>query len=264
MLTRRDLLKIGGIALAARTGAQVAQSPTDGATTEQQKGDPDTSYEHITFNRTQLNDLVSNEKKAVFEPPKRYFSEALLENAQKFVGCSRATSPGQIQEFLRLYGLPFQDASGYIAFCAAGIGYCAAMAYAELLGIIYKESDRLARFRALLRDIEHWYYYPTVSCIDIFYIAAGKHRWVDHTAQNSPLPKPGWIVLFDRTKSGRADHCGIVSRATREKLFTVEFNTSGTAGGSQRNGGVVAEREREYGDYVKGYVVTSLPSGSPN
>lgn len=103
-------------------------------------------------------------------------------------------------------------------------------------------------------DLEHYYFYPTVSCVDMYHIAAGKRRWFTRNTNSSDLPKPGWIVLYDWKKRGTPDHCGLVQQATRDNLVTVEFNTS-TGQGSQRNGGTVAQRTRTY-EYVAGFVVT--------
>ena len=261
IFTRRELLKFVGTSLFSKTGNLFAIETTGVMVTEDQKGDPGASYEHVTFDREHLDELVSGGGKAIFEQWKKFFPAAMLGNARKFIGYSRETTPEQISEFLRLFGLPFKDARGYIAFCAAGLAFCAGMAYADLLGITYNEANRISYIQPLLPDIEHWYYYPTVSCMDIFHVAAGKHRWLDRKSDPSAVPKPGWLVLFDWRKNGHADHCGIISHATKEKIYTVEFNTSGKAGDSQRDGGVVAERERDYDDFIKGFVVTDLPPG---
>lgn len=103
-------------------------------------------------------------------------------------------------------------------------------------------------------DLEHYYFYPTVSCVDMYHIAAGKRRWFTRNVKSGDLPKPGWIVLYDWNKRGTPDHCGLVQQATKDILVTVEFNTS-TDEGSQRNGGTVAQRTRTY-DYVAGFIVT--------
>jgi hypothetical protein len=260
ILTRRSFLRIGGIAV-WKSRSLLAQTTSSGIVTEDQKGDPDASYEQVRFDRDVLDDLISGGGKATFEPWKSSFSAKMLGNARKLIGCSRDTSPDQIARFLSLFGLPYKDSTGYLAFCAAGIGFCAATAYADLLGLTPRQSDYVVRIRQLLPDIEHWYYYPTVSCNDIYHIALGKHRWVANKVDGSVIPKRGWIVLFDWNNTGRPDHCGIVSGTTKEKILTVEFNTSGEAGGNQRNGGVVSEKARDYNRYVKGFVVTDLAPG---
>ncbi len=103
-------------------------------------------------------------------------------------------------------------------------------------------------------DLEHYYFYPSVSCVDMYHIAAGKRRWVDVRAGANVLPKPGWIVLFDWNKQGTPDHCGIVQAATKQNLATIEFNTT-VGKGSQRNGGTVAEKIRNY-EFVIGFIIT--------
>jgi hypothetical protein len=106
----------------------------------------------------------------------------------------------------------------------------------------------------LLSDIEHWYYYPTVSCRDMRLVEMGKRRWVE--GRDRAVPRPGWIALFAWDNREKPDHCGIVISATANRLQTLEFNTSGTIGGSQINGGAVLQKERPYDAKVMGFVAT--------
>src|SRR5262249_50826609 len=142
-------------------------------------------------------------------------------------------------------------------FCAAGVSFCALIAYAAVLNKQYEKTKRLEALRKLAPDLEHYYFYPTVSCVDMYHIAAGKRRWVERKSKPDILPKPGWIVLYDWTTRGTPDHCGIVQQARKESMTTVEFNTT-TTNGSERNGGTVAEKTRTY-DQVSGFIVTDAP-----
>ncbi len=58
----------------------------------------------------------------------------------------------------------------------------------------------------------------------------------------------GDLVLFDFSRSGRAEHVGIVnidfSKKNPEYLHTIEGNTSNIAGGSQDNGDGVSKKKR--------------------
>jgi len=56
------------------------------------------------------------------------------------------------------------------------------------------------------------------------------------------------LVLFDFSRSGRAEHVGIVninfSAKNPEYLHTIEGNTSAVASGSQDNGDGVSKKKR--------------------
>jgi hypothetical protein len=260
MPTRRQFISICGLSLCcppALLSGQVAPSTTP--TIEQQKGDPDAVYETISFDPNAISQLVSQPGKASFEKWDKGLPLRMISTARTFLGASRDTSPAQITEFLRLFDLPFKDDKGYVPFCAAGVSFCALMTYASSIHPNYSANEKMTYFRNLMPDLEHYYFYPTVSCVSMYHIAAGKNRWIDRKGQPSVVPKPGWIVLYDWDSKGIPDHCGIVVHAGKDKISTIEFNTSGTSGGSQRNGGTVSDKERSYNS-VKGYVVTdSIP-----
>jgi hypothetical protein len=253
MLTRRELLR------SAASGIVAAQTPglmqTPALETERQKGDPEDQYETVTYDPAQIAALSRMSGRAIFEPWQRALPGGMLTRARTFIGNSRVKTPGQIAEFLKLFRLDLKDANGaYVAYCAAGISYCAILAFAEAAGKPLLGQQKLTTLRTLAADVDHYYFYPTVSCRDMMNIAEGRRRWISRRSQPSVLPKPGWIVLFDWERSGNPNHCGIVQNATASRVFTVEFNTSVTTG-DQRNGGVVAAKEREY-DYVLGFIAT--------
>jgi hypothetical protein len=256
MPTRREMIASTLGALVALPGRALVQTPAVTSVTEEQKGDPDLSYETVTFDPEairQLSDLAS--RKATFERWESRLPGAMLASARGLIGNSRTRTPERISEFLELFGLGLKDDKGnYVAFCAAGISYCALAAYANAIKPNYPIDKKREVLRSFAAEIEHYYFYPTVSCRDMSLIAQGKRRWVDRKAKPDVIPKPGWIVLFDWDKRGTPDHCGIVQNATKQSLFTVEFNTS-PDDGSQRNGGAVASKTRNY-DRVAGFVVT--------
>ncbi|MCY1382462.1 hypothetical protein D9M69_704850 [compost metagenome] len=66
-------------------------------------------------------------------------------------------------------------------------------------------------------------------------------------------PRPGWLVLFNWDGQ---NHVGVVENVLKDRLQTIEFNTSpeGVAG-SQRQGGAIARRNRPYpSKYVRGFM----------
>jgi hypothetical protein len=75
-------------------------------------------------------------------------------------------------------------------------------------------------------------------------------------------PQPGWLVFYNWSGGADAEHVGIVESASATTLRTVEFNTSVVVDGNQRNGGVVARKNRDDARrFVIGYVAThSRPS----
>ncbi len=58
--------------------------------------------------------------------------------------------------------------------------------------------------------------------------------------------RPGDVVLFEFDGDPADDHIGIVVSASPSGLVTIEGNTSGSASGSQSNGGMVARRFRSW------------------
>ena len=252
--TRRAVLKAALLSAFVTPASVLAQALGNNALTEQQKGDPDLPYEKVTFDPDSIRRLATHPGKATFETWDPHLSTKMISTARTFLGYSRTSNADQITEFLALFGLPFRDANGYVAFCAAGLSFCALMAYANVARPGYDKTASLDLFRKLGPDLEHYYFYPTVSCVDMYHIAAGKRRWVDHKTSPTVIPSAGWIVLYDWSHRGMPDHCGIVQHATKSKLFTVEFNTVPDTG-NQRNGGTVAERTRGY-EFVHGFVVT--------
>ena len=251
MLNRREMLKIAHGALLAQAGSQLVKS--DDIVSERQKGDPDDTYEFVSYDPDKIAKLATKPpNKAIFEPWLKNLPDAMITTARTFLGCSRSSTPDQITKFLGLFDLQLRDRNGYVAYCAAGISFAALTAYANALR--KAGTDELKRLRGVAPDLEHYHFYPTVSCVDMWNIAKGKRHWIRH-ARGNANPTRGWIVLFDWGGRGAPDHCGIVQQATEQEIKTIEFNTTVTTNGSQRNGGMVAEKSRPY-DHVLGFIVT--------
>lgn len=256
MITRREAIaSLTSTTLGLRAWTLEAQT----LIAEQQKGDPEDAYETVHYDPRSIEALTQLSGRAVFETWDKSLPGSLLASARSVAmrGVSRTSDSGQVDEYLKLFGMGIKSSSGtYVPYCAAGIGYVAIEAFARSHKKDLSGNGRLAVMRSLAADIEHYYFYPTVSCIDMWNAAKAKRRWVTKASQQEGTVKPGWIVLFDWSRRGTPDHCGIVRTATVKSLFTVEFNTTTKAGaGSQRNGGAVAERERPY-DRVLGYIRT--------
>ena len=260
MITRRYFMRACGAAAFASESlpftlaAQLQGNLNDDSVTENQRGDPDIPDEYVTFSPSAIEHIVSKSRKATFEQWDRNLPLTMLVTARNFIGYNRKDNPEQISKFLDLFDLPIATGAGVVPFCAAGLSYCALTAYARKLSGISDQAPTRERLRKLMPDVEHYYFYPTVSCVDLYHIAAGKRRWVPHTPGSARPPKPGWLVLYDWNKRGIPDHCGLVQQPGRDFIKTVEFNTS-SGEGSQKNGGTVAEKTRSY-EYVLGFVIT--------
>jgi hypothetical protein len=261
MISRREIIKVCGLAavsteLAFLCGheSRATEKPSD-LVTEAQKGDPTDADEFVTFSPSAIREMVAKNGKAAFEPWQEGLHLSMVSTARQFIGKSRKSNPDTIANFLKLFGLPLKTDNGKdVAFCAAGVSYCALWAYSEALRRSLNDTNKFKELRKLMPDLEFYYFYPTVSCIDMYHIAAGKRRWIDHKVEPRIVPKPGWIALFDWAGVNIPDHCGLVQQASEDKMLTLEFNTSeGT--GSQKNGGTVAERSRTY-QHVYGFIVT--------
>ena len=258
MLTRRSVM-IGTSTVAA----SVAMTPSRllAATeriVEDQRGDIDLNWETLDCARAPIAAILSGEMKALFEPKADGFSNALVKTASSFVGMSRSKNSGDVSEFLELYNLPYRWANGtFVPFCAAGLSFAAGIAYAELLGKKYDpsvRSERLSTLKNILPDIEHHWFYPTPSVRDMYYVGEGKRRAVNVSKTEKPVPKPGWIVIYNFGKG--YDHCGIVESATKERLITIEFNTADPTSKDERNGGSVQRKTRPYDDKIRAFIKT--------
>jgi hypothetical protein len=252
-MDRRSFLQRSTFAL-----AQLSTRPAlAGEVVELQKGDPQLPYERAVYDPERIRDMATRRDLAAFADWDKDLPKKMIGVAGDYVGVTRNSSPDLVAEFLRVVqGHPLDDKGNPNAFCAAGVSYCALKAYPQSAAAVFDSGDqsaRLLRFRGLAPDLDHFFFYPTMSCADMYHIALGRHRWLDRSQRPSDLPKAGWIVLFNWKDRGLPDHCGIVTQATTSGLSTIEFNTSSTTGGDQRNSGAVAKKDRTY-RHVMGFI----------
>ena len=242
-----------GCSFALTLHSQIPANGSQAQSIETQRGDPESVNETLSYDAASINRLISVNQKAVFGKRDPNLPLAAIAHARHFLGASRVTTPDQIAKFLALFGLPFSTKEGNVPFCAAGISYAAILAYTTDIGLRLPTNPTPASLQTFLPDLDHYFFYPTPSCVDMYHIAEGRHRWTARNARTSTVPSPGSVVLYDWNHSGSPDHCGLVVNASATSLNTIEFNTSGPSGGSQRNGGVVAEKTRTY-EYVMGFI----------
>jgi hypothetical protein len=268
MLNRRDFLAVAGssLAVAAPIGRSFAQQMADFV--EIQRGDPFLPGEELHIDLDALYRKISGTPKASFKERVDLgkLTEGMLAIAARYAdkNVSRTTAQPQIEEVLSLFGLSFRYSSGVLVpFCAAGVAFCAAQAYADLLKIDTSGPGRVQTFQTLLPDLDHHYYYASASCIDIYFAERAKHRWLEAQkpkwaarAWREPTPRRGWLIIYDFKKTGDveiADHCGLVESydAATRTIHTIEFNTSDT---NNQDGGAVARKSRPYDASVKAFV----------
>src|ERR1700733_7158402 len=170
-MNRRSFVKSGSAAFLYAGCTTLSHGVEPITTTERQKGDPNAQYEKVTFNPSLINSLVSSGGKASFEPWDKNLPSKMIASCASFVGVSRDTAPDQVSEFLALFQLPYTDSNGFVAFCAAGLSYCALMAFTKALPANRPGANKLETFRQYLGDIDRYYFYPTVSCLDMYNIA---------------------------------------------------------------------------------------------
>jgi hypothetical protein len=120
-------------------------------------------------------------------------------------------------------------------------------AFCELSGL--EHSD--AQIRAVIPTVTEYYFFPSPRVRDIVDAAVKAKKWV---SRSKGKPQPGWPVAFTWSQSRTPNHVGLVLGTEGDYIKTVEYNTSVTREGSQRDGGVIARRLRNDDRSILGYV----------
>lgn len=239
-------------------------------------GDPEGEVETMTFDPAAVRSLVGMPEIPSFNPeqivqiPERDLAVKMTEIAENYVGVSRASNPDQVNQFVRVWctndaGVgEFCSTEAYrMPYCAMGVAYSACRAYCDINGIPYEPGKAPGVFQDTLPYVSKNLTDLHPSCGLMRQLAIKRKKWIprEWLGDLSKLQK-GWLVLFDfprgGIRDGRADHIGIVAGPTvapATTLATVEFNTTIVIGGSQRDGGAVARKERSPSD-VLGYIRT--------
>jgi hypothetical protein len=254
-MRRRNFLQQASASFVFVSSSTVRAAKTP-LSVELQKGDLDAPFERAVYDAQVIQDMAAPVR-ASFEKWDKQLPAKILAAAERFIGISRETSPEIIAEFLTLLGSQYEnDDHKFNAFCAAGLSYCGLFAYASAVDPAFDANSRqtrLHRLRRLMPDLDNYFFYPTQSCRDMYHIAQGRHRWLARAQNPNAVPKSGWVVMFDWSRGGQPNHCGLVTEASSQHIATIEFNTSGPAGGSERDGGTVSRKHRSY-DHVTGFV----------
>src|SRR6266850_2292102 len=154
---RRELLQWCGLSFAiaaeralATTLADSTQTLGSDTVTEDQRGDPDGPDEFVTFSPAAIERLVTKSGKASFEEWDVNLPLSMIATARQFVGYSRKTNPQDVSRFLDLFDLPSTTGRGDVPFCAAGLSYCALLAYSNRLDGDRNRSTMSSRLRKLM------------------------------------------------------------------------------------------------------------------
>jgi hypothetical protein len=232
---------------------QFAASPESLTLTDQQSKTIDEMM--VPGNLEEVTPAAQKDGKTLFT---KFVLDAAGKEADAHV--SRAINRPRVTEYLALFGLDFADAAGIpYAFCAAGLGWAACEGYCEMDPTIPFGDPPTSAFRKVVPTLNQFHFLPHPSCAKMVERAKGMGNWIREVA--SP-PQPGWLVFYNWSGGADAEHVGIVEMASATTLRTVEFNTSVVVDGNQRNGGVVARKNRDDArSFIIGYIAThSRPS----
>lgn len=248
---RRSLVLAGAFSYALQSVPRVASGEEGNSVAEEQRGDIAMTPELLQYNRDKIG-IANSAVKGSFAPIPANFRDRLVAEALNWVGRNRQANMAEISMLLNLFNLPYARGGKPLPFCAAGLSYIAATVYVKASPS--PDDTGLGAVRAFLPELDHAHFYPTPSVNDMVLVAQGKHRWTP--AQAVAHPDPGTVVVYSWSGKG-FDHVGLVKSAGNAKITTIEFNTSSTSvPGSEKNGGCVEVKNREYpSKYVRGFIV---------
>jgi hypothetical protein len=220
---------------------------------EEQGGD-ESIAEPLEMDLTAVQKASVPERKLEDKKEAKDIAMRMLEISKKFADeeINRNKDEAQVREYLGLFGKSYEDAT--LPFCASGVSYAACRAFCELdPSINYShsaawDSQRMVTFKKYMQEVREYYFFPSPGVAVIRADAIHRKTWVGA----SETPKKGWLVIYSWHGTG-PNHIGIVDDASETALHTVEYNTA-VMHGDQRNGGVVARKERKRDGTVMGFV----------
>jgi len=221
---------------------------------ERHQGDLMLDIETFTFDRDIVKHSVGPNK-ASYIPMVKNFDASIISVASEFVGKNRRDNRDVISTMLSSFDLPFEKDGKPYAFCAAGLAWVAALAYARTQAQIGTGTTVTAVIQ-YYGEINHYHFYPSPSVIDMVNVAKGQRRWIDKKDVKSPSEvKKGWLIVFQFSPG--AYHVGLIEGISSNQFSTIEFNTSGNSGADNRDGGSIAKKKRNFDNYVHGFISTN-------
>ncbi|MGH7121717.1 MAG: CHAP domain-containing protein [Acetobacteraceae bacterium] len=270
MPKRRALLAglaAGTAALALPDRKSLAQSCSKVVAWEQDG--PGGDIEPVAFDPYRVAALFPPLKPNINLPdPLPDFATALVDTAHAFDGLDRWTEKGQaaITAMLGLFWMGFTvccpdhcrpsragcpKGCQYNSFCAAGVAYSAALAFAKA----NRAGTDVRTLRKYLRVVKLYNFYPSPSVPDMQEVAYGTRIWPSGRRlwqSTGATPKAGWLVVYHL--HAPADHVGIVLDAKAGALDTFEFNVGNP---EHKGGGTIHHCTRPIDHTVMGYIDTT-------
>ncbi len=257
-LTKRQLLRKLALTGTALWITGIDRSLLFGAPeifSEEEQSDPDVQPEKLRFVPAEAEKPLQFKSKGPLKN-REELAKRILTVSKSYADAmvSRATTPGQVDQFLSLFGLHIRYENGsYIPFCAAGLSFAACRAYCDLVPTVsYDPDEPIPVLKSVLTDINRHYFKPSPAVRYIMDDAKTRGTW---RSPDNGSAQPGWLVIFSWRRDGVPNHIGLVDAVSTNELSTVEFNTTVKTSGSQSNGGAVARRARQM-KYALGFVKT--------
>ena len=182
-----------------------------------------------------------------------YSSKALISKALSYVGYLEKASSQDLDDFTANAGR-----SNYTRFCRDYEKYTGKSGFqpsywcAEYVSCVVVETFGLAAAKELL-------------CGELFASCTeGRNNFRKRGQFHTENPLPGDIVMFYNNARSALQHCGLVTRATSSRLYTVEGNTSAGSDVVIDNGGAVAEKSYSLSNSrIAGYCRMALDGIDP-
>ena len=182
-----------------------------------------------------------------------YASKNLIEKAKSYVGYLEKASNKDLDDFTANAG-----SANYTRFCRDYNKYTGSNLYqpsywcVEFISCCVVESYGLSAAKDLMCG-SLW-----ASC------TAMRNEFRNHKQYHTEGPMAGDIVVFYNSGRTSLAHCGLVTKVTSSKIYTVEGNTSSGNEVVIDNGGCVAEKEYAINNSrIAGYCRMSLDGCDP-
>jgi hypothetical protein len=249
-VSRRQVLR-GGLL----TGAGVLWVPgiasgqtSDSVQQEQQSGDPGAPPELALADEKKILEIFSIVAFGV-QKSAQDVCLRMLNVAGDYLGQSKYSNPAMVRDFFQVFGMNAGDQpDNFLAFCAAGLGYCAAKAYCEVSPSPFNPSQ--ANIKNAISDINRQYFRPDPLVRVMQTDAVKRKTWISQSDIRENTIMPGWPIIFSWNHDGVANHVGLVKQQDGLHFTTIEFNTRVSTGGDQSQGGHVAIKDRDIVDVL--------------
>jgi hypothetical protein len=215
---------------------------------ESQSGDPGAPVENVAVNESEIEDLLRivafNHKKDAKE-----LSLKTLSIASSFAGQDKWHNPQMVRDFFYAFGMDAgEKPQSFLAFCAAGLCFCASKAYCEINP--YPVEPGLDNIKEAMSDINKFFFRPNPLVRVMQKDADLRGKWIPQSNISPNLLQAGWPIIFSWAHDGVANHIGLVEAQDGNEVATIEFNTRVGNNGDPSTGGHVAKKRRSMDDVL--------------